>query len=235
VVSWPDYTHQLKSNLSSGRFVCWLFVSAATRGVHTQVVTLWPLVSREIAPDCGSQSFNALISFAAYAAAAVVVLIPAKFSQLTAQQGQFLIPPAFLVGAVLLVGVASAQSLWSLALVLVVYHSISELVLTIASAKIASSTMTCSDQSGQVEAHYVSAMALKYFISLLVETVAMLTIWPRWGELHNILGLSLSVRQQFYGLAILLMIAFSVSMLTHCQGIARKMTTQCADYEHVAS
>jgi len=230
--SWSGYVQQLLNNLRSGQFLLWLGVSAVARGVHTQVVTLWPLISMDIAPACEMQSFNALISFGAYLCAALVVLLPAHFSAFTSLYGHFAIPPCFLICSVLLLAIASADSLLGLASLLVVYHSLSELMLTIASAKIAASIITVPSQSQQTELQYMSAMSLKYLASLAVQTVSMLIIWPRWGGLDNVFGLQLSVRDQFSGLACMLVIVFCISMLGHCRQVA--IGSQCANYEHVA-
>merc|ERR1711985_118684 len=94
---------QLRANLSSSTLLLWVMVSAVTRAIHTQVTTLWPLISLQISPDCGDQRFNALISFSAYLGAAIVVAIPARFSEFSSAHGRFAVAPGFLICSVLLI------------------------------------------------------------------------------------------------------------------------------------
>ena len=154
---------------------------------------MWPLVSLEIAPECTQQRYNSLISFVAYLGAAVAVLLPAKFNKMTAKYARFAVAPALLVCSLLLVAVSVSKELWQLGLLLTAYHSCSEFLLTIASARIAHAALAaCRDCTLDVQ--YMASMSAKYFGSLLVQTMTMLVVWPRWGGLDNVFGLELEVK-----------------------------------------
>eukprot|EP00656_Telonema_subtile_P004452 TRINITY_DN12027_c0_g1_i1.p1 TRINITY_DN12027_c0_g1~~TRINITY_DN12027_c0_g1_i1.p1 ORF type:complete len:444 (-),score=76.43 TRINITY_DN12027_c0_g1_i1:49-1380(-) len=176
-----QYISQMRANIRSSTLLVWLCVSAVTRGVHTQVNTLWTLISLDIAPACEDQRFNALISFAAYLGAAIAVLIPARFSEFTEKYGRFVVGPCFCICGVLLVMIGAANNMLQLGLLMVVYHSCSELVLTIASAHIARAALEAVEVREQMGMQYMTAMAVKYIGALVVEMVMMLTVWPRWG------------------------------------------------------
>jgi len=227
-----DFVAQMRANLKSQQLLLWLLVSAVTRGIHTQVVTLWPLVSLEIAPECTQQRYNSLISFVAYLGAAVAVLLPAKFNKVTAKYARFAVAPALLVCSLLLVAVSVSKELWQLGLLLTAYHSCSEFLLTIASARIAHAALAaCHDCTLDVQ--YMASMSAKYFGSLLVQTMTMLVVWPRWGGLDNVFGLELEVRDQIKALGLVLVVAFMFTAVISCREIAVRATNDCAHYEHV--
>lgn len=230
--SRTEFVAQMKANSNSHQLLLWLLVSAVTRGIHTQVVTLWPLVSLEIAPECTEQRYNSLISFVAYLGAACAVLLPAKYNKVTAEYGRFAVAPALLLCSLLLMALSVAQELWQLGILMLAYHSCSEFLLTIASARIAHAALAAGRASGGMDVQYMATMTAKYVGSLLVETVTMLVIWPRWGGLDNVFGLDLEVRAQIKALGVVLVVAFMFTAVISCREFARR-ANQCAHYEHV--
>lgn len=232
---WHCFIAETRANLSSSKLLAWVSVSAITRGVHTQVETLWSLISLDIVPGCWEQRFNPLISFAAYLGAAVVVVIPAWFPNSTAAHGHLLVAPCLLACSAALFLAGEAQSLLFLGILLVVYHSCCELLLTVASAQIARAALEADAATRLTEGpirgsddgvQYMSAMVSKYMGSLLVETVLMLTVWPRWGGLENVFGLDLSVRKQMQGLACALCAALLLVIAMRCKQMCARCVVQ---------
>lgn len=223
---WHCFIAETRANLSSSKLLAWVSVSAITRGVHTQVETLWTLISLDIAPGCWEQRLNPLISFAAYLGAAGVVVIPAWFPYSTAAHGHLLVAPCLLACGTTLFLAGEAQSLLFLGILLVVYHSCCELLLTVASAQIARAALEAEAAARPREGtlrgsddglQYMSAMVFKYMGSLLVETALMLTVWPRWGGLENVFGLDMDVRKQVQGLAYALCAAVLLAIAMRCK------------------
>ncbi len=115
----------------------WMLASAAMRGVHTEVLTLWQvLCAHVVRGDEDALSFNGLISFFMYGVAAVAVLLPLRFPRAADRATAFAPAIASALCGCALVGAAYARSQAWLALALIVYHAMAELFIAVASVQV---------------------------------------------------------------------------------------------------
>jgi len=188
------FSQHFKLNFLQPRVILWITTSAVVRGFHTQIITLWPLLSLDIAYS--EQAFNGMISSCAYIVAALVVLTPIKLELQVRTWANSLILCSFLSSALSLFAMSAADDLWVLGLMLVCYHCISEFILAVAAVQILSSMKTdC--KSKLYESQYLAMIASKYILALVVQGASQLFIWPRWGHVNNVLGMDLTVKDQF--------------------------------------
>ncbi|EDQ88335.1 uncharacterized protein MONBRDRAFT_26398 [Monosiga brevicollis MX1] len=196
------------------RFWFWLLSYCVARGAHTLCITLWSVLSADVDDREHVQRFNGLVLFLGYAAAALLVLAWGSLRRsddhlaLRAWLGLLIIMSLSLSTLALL------HSYPAFAILFVVYNCSAELLLVVVLVQLAALVVKATDLHVRRDVLNVILFA-RFTISLTLQSLFQLGLFPKWGRLDNILGLDLPVRTQFVALGVL------VAILSACVGLIR--------------
>ena len=201
----------IKKLLINLDIVGWLLLSSIVRGTHTEVVTLWQILSEEI--DFTKSKYNGIISMAAYILAAILVLLLIKLERLIVQHLWWFCPSILVLTATCLIAVSQSPSIVYLAVFYVFFHALAEMFLALATAQMAKHAYTDETSHLDYGQAFVILLSAKYTLSLGVEIIIQLLVWPQWGMYHNVFKRTLGIREQLLGLGGCIVLAFLLAVL----------------------
>ena len=204
---------RIKQMLVNLNLVAWLVLSSIMRGIHTEVLTLWQILAEEIDVTGTQSKYNGIISMVAYILAAILVLLPIKLESLIVRHLWWLSPTVLALAMAALVCLSQSQAIASLGVFYVFFHALAETFLAVATAQMAKAAYTDQISDSDYGQTFVILLSAKYMLSLLVEVVVQLVIWPHWGIYHNIFKFDFDIRQQILGLGSCIAFAFILAVL----------------------
>ena len=202
---------RIQKMIGNLNLVAWLVLSSIMRGIHTEVLTLWQILAEEI--DFTQSKYNGIISMVAYILAAILVLLPIKLESVIVRHLWWLSPLVLALATTALMCLSQSQSIASLAISYVFFHAFAETFLAVATAQMAKEAHTNNTSDPDYGQTFVILLSAKYILSLLVEVVVQLVIWPHWGLYQNIFKFDFDIRQQLLGLGACIAFAFILAVL----------------------
>ena len=197
--------------LSNLDIVGWLVLSSIVRGTHTEVATLWQILSEEI--DFAESKYNGIISMAAYILAAIFVLLLIKLERVIEKHLWWFGPSILFLTATFLFCVSQSETIVSLAIFYISFHALAETFLALATAKMAKHASTGEASDSNYAQTFVILLSAKYTLSLVVEVIIQLLLWPHWGKYKNVFKQSFGIRKQMMGFGGFIAFAFLLSVL----------------------
>ena len=209
----PSLLLRVKKMMCNLNLVAWLVLGSIVRGIHTEVVTVWQILSEEI--DYSKSKYNAIISMSAYVSAAILVLLPTRknLENVMNMHLWWLSPLILALSATFLICVSQAPSFASLGIFYVGFHALAELFLAVVTTQLAKLAHTDQTSDSDFSQTFVILLSAKFALSLIVEIVVQLFVWPHWGSYHNMFKLKFDIRQQLLGLGFAIVFAFLLSVL----------------------
>eukprot|EP00730_Choanoeca_flexa_P008044 TRINITY_DN12431_c12_g1_i1.p1 TRINITY_DN12431_c12_g1~~TRINITY_DN12431_c12_g1_i1.p1 ORF type:complete len:455 (+),score=83.06 TRINITY_DN12431_c12_g1_i1:116-1480(+) len=194
------------ATLSNRRVVFWLICYSSLRAIHTLIIMLWGILSASIAPDPKVQRYNGLITFFGYGLGTLGVWRLAARKQQWHAYAETLTTVTFLTGGCLLVAMASTTQLWQYGILHVIYNGATETIMALLITQLAWAIKALPhiDHSND-QAMFAISMGVRFAVSLSLQALLQLALYPNWGRLSNMFGLDLNVRQQFRILGVVML------------------------------
>jgi hypothetical protein len=167
---------------------------------------LWGILSAAIAPDPDTQRYNGLITFAGYGLGMLGVFQLAIRKEQVHRHAEMLTVAAYLACGVLLVCMPSTVALWEYGILHVCYNALSETTMAMVVTQLAWAVKGLPEVNVRNEQSLFGiSMGVRFGVSLVLQAILQLALYPRWGQVHNMFGLDLSVHEQFRALGVLMM------------------------------
>lgn len=201
----------IKQMLGNLDIVSWLVLGSIIRGIHTEVRTLWQILAEEI--DYTESKYNGIISMAAYILAAILVLMLIKLERVIDKHLWWFCPSILFLTATFLFCVSQSTTIPSLSVFYISFHALAEMFLALATAQMAKHAKTSEASDSDYAQTFVILLSTKYTLSLVVDVVIQLLVWPHWGMYQNVFLQKFGIREQMLGLGSCVVFAFLLSVL----------------------
>eukprot|EP00045_Choanoeca_perplexa_P004876 m.41214 g.41214 ORF g.41214 m.41214 type:complete len:441 (+) comp12815_c0_seq1:84-1406(+) len=191
----------LRPVLTNRKVIYWLLAYSSIRAMHTLIIMLWGILSATIAPNPATQRYNGLITFAGYGLGMLGVLQLAARKVQVHERAEGLTVGACVLCGVLLACMPSTTTLWEYGILHVIYNAVSETIMAMVVTQLAWAVKGLPEVTVHNEQSLFGiSMAVRFTVSLIMQALLQLVLYPRWGQVDNMFGMDLDVKEQFRAL-----------------------------------